>query len=41
VTWAIGFHLLSFIPITVIGAYYFVRLGLHFREIGTATERTT
>ncbi len=41
VTWAIGFHLLSFIPITVIGAYYFVRLGLHFRDLGTATERTT
>jgi hypothetical protein len=41
VTWAIGYHLLSFIPITLIGAYYFVRLGLHFRDIGTATERTT
>jgi hypothetical protein len=41
VTWAIGFHLLSFIPITVIGAYYFVRLGLRFRDLGTATERTT
>ena len=41
VSWAIGFHLLSFIPITVIGAYYFVRLGLHFRDLGTATERTT
>ena len=41
VTWAIGYHILSFIPITVIGAYYFVRLGLHFRDIGTATERAT
>ena len=41
VTWAIGFHLLSFIPITLIGGYYFVRLGLHFRDLGTATERTT
>ncbi|HZO20398.1 MAG TPA: lysylphosphatidylglycerol synthase transmembrane domain-containing protein [Gemmatimonadaceae bacterium] len=38
VTWAIGFHLLSFIPITVIGAYYFVRLGLHFRDLGRASE---
>ena len=34
VTWAIGYHVLSFIPITVIGAYFFGRLGLHFREIG-------
>ena len=41
VTWAIGYHLLSFIPITVIGAYYFVRLGLHFRDLGSAPERTT
>ncbi len=41
VTWAIGYHLLSFIPITLIGAYYFVRLGLHFRDLGSATERTT
>jgi uncharacterized protein (TIRG00374 family) len=39
VSWAIGYHLLSFIPITVIGAYYFVRLGLHFRDLRTATER--
>lgn len=41
VTWAIGYHLLSFIPITLIGTYYFVRLGLHFRDIGRATERAT
>ena len=41
VTWAIGYHLLSFVPITLIGAYYFARLGLHFRDLGTATERTT
>ncbi len=33
VTWAIGFHLLSFIPITLIGLVYFLRLGLHFREL--------
>lgn len=31
-SWAIGFHILSFIPITVIGAYYFTRLGLHMRD---------
>jgi hypothetical protein len=33
VTWAIGFHLLSFIPITLIGAYYFARAGLTFSEL--------
>ncbi|MEO5580439.1 MAG: lysylphosphatidylglycerol synthase transmembrane domain-containing protein [Gemmatimonadaceae bacterium] len=35
-SWAIGFHILSFIPITVIGLYYFTRLGLRLREIGNA-----
>ncbi len=28
VSWAIGIHILTFIPITVVGAVYFVRLGL-------------
>lgn len=32
-SWAIGFHILTFIPITVIGIYYFGRLGLHFRDL--------
>lgn len=32
-TWAIGFHVLTFIPITAIGAFYFVRLGLRMREL--------
>jgi uncharacterized protein (TIRG00374 family) len=36
VSWAIGFHVLSFIPITVIGLYYFGRLGLHFSDFKTA-----
>jgi glycosyltransferase 2 family protein len=35
VSWAIGFHVLSFIPITVIGLYYFARLGLHFSDFKT------
>jgi uncharacterized protein (TIRG00374 family) len=39
VAWAISFHFLSFIPITLIGAWYFVRLGLHMREIGAAAPR--
>lgn len=38
-SWAIGFHILTFIPITAIGGFYFMRLGLHFREIRTAPER--
>lgn len=32
-SWAIGYHILTFIPITAIGIYYFVRLGLHFRDL--------
>jgi glycosyltransferase 2 family protein len=39
VSWAIGFHLLSFIPITLMGGYYFARLGLHFRELREAPQR--
>jgi uncharacterized protein (TIRG00374 family) len=35
VSWAIGFHVLSFIPITVVGLYYFARLGLHFSDFKT------
>lgn len=33
-TWAIGFHILSYIPITVIGIWYFLRMGLSLGEIG-------
>ena len=39
VAWAISFHFLSFVPITAIGAWYFVRLGLRMREIETAAPR--
>lgn len=37
-SWAIGFHILSFIPITVIGIYYFSRLGLSFSELRAQSE---
>jgi uncharacterized membrane protein YbhN (UPF0104 family) len=37
VSWAIGYHLLTFVPITAMGAYYFMRLGLHFRDMQKAT----
>jgi Predicted integral membrane protein len=40
-SWAIGYHILSFIPITVIGVYYFARLGLHMNEIESARESAT
>jgi glycosyltransferase 2 family protein len=36
-SWAISFHIASFIPITLIGAYYFARLGMHFSDIEQAT----
>ena len=39
VSWAIGFHLLSYIPITLIGAWYFLRAGLSMGEISGA-QRT-
>lgn len=37
-TWAIGYHLLSFIPITLIGAYYFARLGVKLRDLQPAPD---
>jgi uncharacterized protein (TIRG00374 family) len=36
VAWAITYHGLSFIPITLIGAWYFVRAGLSIGELGGA-----
>ena len=36
VSWAISYHLLSFIPITLIGAWYFLRAGLSMGEISGA-----
>lgn len=36
VSWALGSHLLSFIPITVIGAIYFARLGLSVGDVRSA-----
>lgn len=36
VTWAVSFHFLSFLPITIIGAWYFLRAGLSLAQIGSA-----
>jgi glycosyltransferase 2 family protein len=33
--WGIAFHVVSFIPITIIGAVYFARLGLSFGDFGS------
>jgi uncharacterized protein (TIRG00374 family) len=41
VSWAIGFHLLSFIPITVIGIWYVGRLNLRLRDIRQAAGAQT
>ena len=41
VTWAIGFHFLSYVPITLIGAWYFVRAGLSMRDLGGAERVAT
>jgi glycosyltransferase 2 family protein len=40
VTWATVFHIISFIPITVIGAYYFIRAGIHMGDVDTAAQDT-
>ena len=39
-SWALGYHVLSFIPITVIGIAYLVRLGIHFRDFGAPADGT-
>jgi uncharacterized protein (TIRG00374 family) len=39
--WAISFHTLSFIPITLIGAWYFVRAGLSMDDLGGAERAVT
>lgn len=36
VSWALGFHLLTFVPITVIGVVYFARLGLRMGDVRAA-----
>ena len=35
-SWAIGFHLLTFFPITIIGTWYFTKLGFHLRDLQRA-----
>lgn len=40
VTWAIGFHVLSYIPITIIGAWYFLRAGMSMGDVGRIERGT-
>lgn len=37
-TWAATFHLLSYIPITLFGAYYFARAGMTMGQITSANQ---
>ncbi len=36
VSWALGFHLLTFLPITLFGLYYFGRLGIRLGDLRAA-----
>lgn len=38
ISWALGYHLLTFIPITIIGAIYFARMGLHLSDVERAAD---
>jgi uncharacterized protein (TIRG00374 family) len=38
VSWVIGFHVLSFIPITIMGAWYLARMKLHFSDLTGAAK---
>ena len=39
VSYALGYHLLSFLPITFIGFWYLSRLGLHLKELGSSANQ--
>lgn len=39
-SWALGFHILSFIPITLIGVFYATRLGFNLKDL-QAGQNTT
>ncbi len=40
-TWAVVFHVASAIPITLIGAYYFLRAGISMGDIASAGRNTS
>lgn len=41
VAWGFSYHLLSFIPITLIGAAYFIRMGIHLGDVNAARAGTS
>lgn len=41
VGWVLGFHVLSFIPITIMGAWYLTRLKLHLSDFRGAAKEPT
>ncbi|MGH7653883.1 MAG: lysylphosphatidylglycerol synthase transmembrane domain-containing protein [Gemmatimonadaceae bacterium] len=41
VGWVLGFHVLSFIPITIMGVWYLTRMKLHFRDFSGAAGAPT
>lgn len=36
--WGIGFHIFSFVPITLIGGWYFTRMNLHLSDIAASKQ---
>jgi hypothetical protein len=38
-SWAISYHILTFLPITIIGIYYFVTLGIKLSDMNATTEK--
>jgi len=40
VSYALGYHLLSFVPITVIGFWYLARMGLHLKDMSDGKRET-
>ena len=38
VSWVLGFHVLSFIPVTIMGAWYLTRMKLHLRDFTGAAK---
>lgn len=39
VSYALGYHLLGWIPITVIGFWYLAKMGLHLKDVGAGQQK--
>jgi uncharacterized protein (TIRG00374 family) len=40
VSYALGYHLLGWIPITLIGFWYLAKMGLHLKDVGAGQQKT-